>query len=254
MLVIKAGGSVITRKGESPVFDRAAASRLAASLAELREPFALVHGTGSFGKPPALRYGYLSGRVPPGGAPVDAINTSLLRLHLAFLRELRSAGLVVGSVPGPEYFLLRGGRPVPADASAIEAPLASGLVPVVSSGIFPDGTGGGVVVSSDALAVGLCGLLRPRLAVFFTDAPGLLDAAGAVLPELDEPGLEAFSRACPREPGDVSGGMRGKAAELLEIVRGGGRALVLDGRRPEGLVSFLAGRSRPGTLLGPGRA
>ena len=245
---------MITRKGESPVFDRAAVSRLAASLAELAEPFALVHGTGSFGKPPALRYGYLSGRIPPGGAPIDAINASLRRLHLAFLRELRSAGLEVCSVPGPEHFSLSGGRPVPADPSVIAAPLASGRVPVVSSGIFPDGAGGGVVVSSDALASALCGLLRPRLAVFFTDAPGLLDAAGAVLPELDEPGLEAFSRACPGEPGDVSGGMRGKAAELLAILRGGGRALVLDGRRPEGLASFLAGRSGPGTLLLPGRA
>lgn len=253
MLVIKAGGSVITRKGPAPVFDRASAVRLSAELAALREPFALTHGTGSFGKPPAARYGYLDGKIPPGGAPIEKINSSLLELHRAFLEQLLASGLPASGLPGPGNFLLRGGRPVPADPAVIPALLAAGRVPLVSSGIFPDGAGGGVVVSSDALAAELCALLRPRLAVFFTDSPGLLGADGSAVPELDEPGLEAFSRGCPPDQGDVSGGMGGKAAELLRIVRTGIPVLVLDGRRPGGLGGFFSGCPCPGTLLRPGR-
>lgn len=251
MLVIKAGGSVITCRGKRPVFDGKAAARLAAALARLDEPFVLVHGTGSFGKPPAVRYGYLDGRVRPGSAPVARIKASLLRLHSAFLEELVKAGINAVSCPGCDFFGLRRGRPVLRDKAGLSAWLARGFVPVVNSDLFPSAGGEFRVVSSDALAAELAGAFRPRLTVFFTDTGGVLGPGGKVIRELDASGLARLVKDRGRSAKDVSGAMAGKAAELLRIGSRGLASLVLDGRRPEEFLKS-AGRLVGGTLIRPG--
>lgn len=249
MLVIKAGGSVITRKGPVPVFDRAAAARLAGTLSRLGEPFLLVHGTGSFGKPPAARHGYLSGRIAPGTAPVAAIKASLLELHSSLISELVARGVNAVSCPGCAFFSLASGRPRLKSRQALLEWLRSGFVPVINSDIFTCSSGGFRVVSSDALTRELSAELEPELAVFFTDTPGLLGGGGAVVPRLDRPALLRLRRLLPRSPADVSGGMRGKIAEIARINSAGVDAVILDGRRPGELLKLRAGRRAKGTYI-----
>ena len=248
MLVIKAGGSVITRKGGRPAFDRTAAARLARALARLRGPFALVHGTGSYGKPPAVRYNYLSGRIAPGTAPVAAIKASLLELHSLFISQLAAAGLRPVSCPGCACFSLAGGRPRLTAAPELKGWLGRGFTPVINSDIFMSGAGFRVV-SSDALAAALAAALRPELAVFLTDVPGLLDPDGALQPELSRAGFRALARDIGAPRSDVSGGMAGKAREIARILAAGVDAAVLDGRRPEELLKLRAGRRAGGTYI-----
>lgn len=249
MLVIKAGGSVITCRGSRPVFNRKAAARLAAALARLKEPFILTHGTGSFGKPPAVRYGYLDGRVRPGSAPVAEIKASLLSLHNSFLTELVAAGLRAVSCPGCEFARLERGRPVLRKKAVLSDCLERGSLPVINSDLFPSSKGEFRVVSSDAIAAALAAAFRPSLAVFFTDAAGLMDIDGKVLAELDGPGLAGFLKNCAPAAGDVSGGMPGKAAELLRLSSLGIPAFILNGARPGELFKFLAGRRAAGTFI-----
>lgn len=249
MLAIKAGGSVITRKGPEPVFNRAGAARLAATFSRVGEPFILVHGTGSFGKPPAARYGYLSGRIRARSAPLAAIKASLLELHSLFLSELVRCGVNAVSCPGCAYFSLAAGRPRLRPGKALLDWVRRGFVPVVNSDIFPCASGAFRVVSSDALLQELSSELRPALAVFLTDTPGLLDSGGAVIRSLDRPGLLRLKRLLPRSPSDVSGGMPGKIAELLRIGACGVDAAVLDGRRSGELLKLLAGRRAKGTYI-----
>ena len=249
MLVIKAGGSVITRKGPDPVFDRAGAAALAGVLSRVKEPFILVHGSGSFGKPPAARYGYLSGRIEPGAAPVAEIKASLLELHSSLLSELVARGVNAVSCPGCACFSLASGRPRLKARQALLQWLRSGFVPVVNSDIFTCPAGGFRVVSSDALLRELSAELGPELAVFFTDTPGLLDGGGAIIPRLDRPALLRLRRLLPRSPADVSGGMRGKIAEIARINSAGVDAVILDGRRPGELLKLRAGRPAKGTYI-----
>lgn len=248
MLVIKAGGSVITKKGGRPSFDRHAAARLARMLARLKEPFVLVHGTGSYGKPPAARYGYLSGRIKPNSAPVAAIKASLLQLHSLFVSELAAAGLKPVSCPGCASFSLSGGRPRLTSALSLKDWLRRGFTPVINSDIFMSGAGFRVV-SSDALAAALAEALRPELAVFLTDVPGLLNPGGAPIPALARAEFIVFARGLRAPRADVSGGMAGKAVEMLRILAAGVNAAVLDGRRPEELLKLRAGRRAGGTYI-----
>jgi len=249
MLVIKAGGSVITRKGPGPVFDRAGAARLAGVLSRLKEPFILVHGTGSFGKPPAARYRYLSGRIAPGAAPVAAIKASLLDLHSSLVSELVAGGVKAVSCPGCAFFSLVSGRPRLKAGQVLLEWLRGGFVPVINSDIFTCSSGGFRVVSSDALLQELSAELEPALAVFFTDTPGLLSRGGVLLPRLEHPALLRLKRQLPRSPADVSGGMRGKIAEIIRISSAGVDAVILDGRRPAELLELRAGRRAKGTYI-----
>lgn len=253
MLVIKAGGSVITRGAEKPSFDFRAAARLGAVLAGLDEPFILVHGTGSYGKPPAVRYGYLDGRVRRGSAPVPEIKAGLMELHGALLRALRSAGLKAASCPCCEIFSLKRGRPALLAKGRLLRLLSKGFTPVINSDLFPAARGEFRVVSSDAIAGELCLAFKPRLAAFFTAPPGgLLGPDGKIIPCLERAALKRFLKSCRPSPADVSGGMAGKARELIRICSAGIPALVLSGSCPSGLPRFLAGGLCPGTFLRPG--
>jgi len=247
MLAIKAGGSVITRGGEKPVFDRLSARRLAAALSRLREPCLLVHGTGSFGKPPARRYGYLSGAIPDGAAvPVEDIRADLARLHGLLVGELARAGLRALSCPGRDYFRFSSGRLSLYRGAELRRRLRSGFVPVINSDIF-DCPAGFRVVSSDALLAAVCAAFKPRLAVFLTGAPGLLDAAGEPVPAVRARKLAAIRRAMPDAAGDVSGGMKSKLAEVVRIAACGCDVLLADGRAPE--IILEPGRAGKGTYV-----
>jgi len=249
MMVIKAGGSVITRKGSDPVFDHVVSARLAKTLSRLNEPFVIVHGSGSFGKPPARRYGYLSGRIRPGTAPLAAIKASLLELHSLFITGLVSGGVNAVSCPGCACFSLDAGRPRLRARGTILDWLVRGFVPVINSDIFPCGGGRFRVISSDALLAELCAELSPELAVFFTDTPGLLDGAGSVIGSLSRAPLLKLRRSVPPSPQDVSGGMRGKMMELALINAGGVDAAILDGRRPGELLKLRGGLRAKGTYI-----
>jgi isopentenyl phosphate kinase len=181
---------------------------------------------------------------------VARIKASLLRLHSAFLEELVKAGMNAVSCPGCDFFKLRRARPVLRDKRLLSAWLDRGFVPVVNSDLFPAADGGFRVVSSDGLTAELAEAFRPRLTVFFTDTGGVLDAGGKVIRELDAAGLARLVKGRARSANDVSGGMAGKAAELLRMSSRGLASLVLDGRRP-GKFAEPWGSFVEGTFIRP---
>lgn len=249
MLVIKAGGSVITAKGPRPSFDARGSARLAGGLARLPGPMIITHGTGSFGKPPAVRYGYLGGFVKPGSAPVKKINASIGMLSARFTGRLRCAGIPAVPCPGLSLFSLKGRRPVlrPAGRRRLRRILTEGSVPVISSGLFYAGGGAYRVVSSDAMSASLSAAFRPESAIFITGAPGIRGASGKVRRELSFHELPVIAQACRPPDRDVSGGMAGKIREMIRITRSGIPCFVTS---LAGAASLSSARPR-GTLLHP---
>ncbi len=247
MLAIKIGGSVIAGYGRKPVFLARAARAVAADLARLRDPFILVHGTGSYGKPPAERYGYLSGRIRPGQAPVAAIGASLLELHALLIAELTRAGVRAVSCPGRSFFSLRGGRPALKDAGELRGWLRRGFSPVINSDIFPAAGGEFRVVSSDAILCEAAVRLGADMAVFLTSAAGVIGPRGRVLARLDRRSLKVLLRGMPSSGLDVSGGMKGKLEEIARVLPAV-PAAVLDGRARGSVLGALSGKA-PGTYI-----
>ncbi|UUZ54249.1 hypothetical protein LP419_38725 [Massilia sp. H-1] len=121
--MVKLGGGLITAFSACgnavPVLNRALLVALAGELRALHCPLIVLHGTGTFGKPPALKYGYMDGRLAcERRAVVAEVASQLAQMEADVLACLLEGGLhafrlpVVGLAPRAgcqrRYHALRG--------------------------------------------------------------------------------------------------------------------------------------------------
>jgi acetylglutamate kinase len=91
----------------------------------------------------------------------------------------------------------------------LDAAFAAGRVPVLAP-LARDASGRFLNVNADDVAAAVASAVGADELVFLSDVPGVLDADGAVIPEI---------RAA--DPPAVSGGMVPKLAACAEALRGG---------------------------------
>ncbi|MFY9717176.1 MAG: isopentenyl phosphate kinase [Thermoplasmata archaeon] len=250
-VVLKLGGSLVTRKKEIEKLRPKVIARLAAELASVRDvPVILLHGAGSFGHPGAQRFGLAQ---PPGPQEKPAertrgaaiVSTEVRRLHLAILRELIAAGLRPLSMPMATHARNRGGALASIDASPLEDALERGAMPVTFGDVVPDDDWGFSILSADTIAEALVPILRPSRVVFATDVPGILEkdrgARRAVIEEVTDELVESlpFSGAGR----DVTGGIRGKAIAMRRIARAGVDAVLISGLTDGAVARAIRGES-----------
>jgi len=254
LVVVKWGGSLITRKREVERSRPKVIARLAREVAACRDVrIVLLHGAGSFGHPGARRFGLA--RPPPATGAPDRVRGAAIvaaevrRLHLEVLRALVAAGAAPQSVPVPQIASNREGGLVAIDAGPFEATLERGALPVSFGDVVPDDTWGYSILSADTIAVALASILRPARVVFATDVPGVLTPDGngrpTVVPELTEAVVAGL--APPPGATDVTGGIRGKAAAALAIARHGVDAGIISGLSDGALSRAIRGESVHGS-------
>jgi len=237
LVVVKLGGSLLTRKREVEKLRPKVLHRLAEELAEVRSAdLVVLHGAGSFGHPGAARFGLAAAPVGPrpgaerlrGAAIVGA---EVRRLHLAVLRELVAAGAAPWSIPLSGVARNRGGLLAELDAAPFLRALERGMMPVSFGDVVPDETWGVSILSADTAATELARRLKPTRVVFATDVPGVLEGPPggrrAVVPEVTE-GLLTQLRPRPGAT-DVTGGIRAKLDAMLAIARTGADAALISG-------------------------
>lgn len=246
--VIKLGGSVVSDKARDctarPDTIRALGAALADAAAAAGRPrIALVHGTGSFGKPYAIRYGYLDGAF-------DAdlvhrfleIRNSLHDLARIVARELAAAGLAVAELdawhafPRDDDGTLRFAAP---DHDRLL--VARGATPLYHGDLYVCPRDGYRVVSSDAMTALLARHHRPRIVLFLSDVDGVLDPdTGELLREVTpETARRLDRRAHPADALDVSGGMSAKMRWAFEAARWCDACWITNGFHPERFVGAL---------------
>lgn len=247
--VLKLGGSLVTHKLSEDRFREDLTTAIARVLAATNVPLVLVHGTGSYGKPPARRFGYLDGRIRAGCAGiVPFVQGRLEELRCQVLRALRDGGVPAVGLSTCSLVRLCSGLVSSLAAGPIEAILARGLVPVLAGDLVVDDEGGFSVCSSDILASALAVHLRASRLIVASDVPGVLRADGSVVAEIDGGG--GLSEAAVVDmPDDVSGGMAGKVEAALLAARTGIDTMIIDGRRPSLVSKALRGEAVPGTRI-----
>jgi len=237
IVLVKLGGSVITRKNEVEKVRPKVLARLAREVASVRDRrVILLHGAGSFGHPGAKRFGLAA---PPivgatstertrGAAIVAA---EVRRLHLLVLRELVHAGANPASVPMATHARNRAGALAQLDPSPIVTSLAGGFLPVTFGDVVPDEAWGSSILSADTIAVALATVVHPERVVFVSDVEGILEGPPGrrrsvvrdVTPEVVA-GLRPVAGTV-----DVTGGIRGKATAMLAIAAAGADAGLISG-------------------------
>jgi isopentenyl phosphate kinase len=259
-VVVKLGGSVLTRKRESARLRPKIIHRLAEELASPgNPPVVLLHGAGSFGHPGAVRWNLAR-------APTDAsqrshrlrgaaiVSAEVRRLHGAVLQSLVNAGLSPLSIPPQPIALNRAGKLSKLDLEPFRRALARGGIPVSFGDVVADEEWDFSILSADTIAVELVRGLPSRRLVFVSDVEGILTSVPAgerrrPIPHLTESVLESLR---PTEGvADVTGGIRAKAEAMLAAAGAGADAGLISGLRHGALSRALRGESVYGSWCGP---
>lgn len=255
MILLKLGGSLITRKQEPFSFRHGVMRRLAREILPVaeREPLVVVHGGGSFGHPLALEYalhrGLSSEEQLRGIALTRQAMAELTRLVVGALVE---AGVRAFGVQTSAIAVCRRGEPERLELGTVRWLLELGLVPVLCGDVARDAELGVCILSGDTLVRELALELRPRRIVLATDVDGIYSAepespGAELIPEVTP---ESFGRLAPEmRSHDATGGMRRKLEELVELARRGYTSVIINALEEGRLRKALSGEKVRGTIV-----
>jgi isopentenyl phosphate kinase len=243
--MLKLGGSVITDKSAHCTANRDQLATIARSIARARtDGMVVVHGAGSCGHPEAKRYNLDVGAVTGQTEGIFVTHRAVSRLNEEVVATLRGQGVAAIGVHPLHTAIADNGRLVAFECRHLETMLDLGMVPVIHGDVVMDLSKGACIVSGDQLvrylAVGLS-ISRVGLA---TDVPGVLDGE-RVVSEITRDTMPAL-RIGNSMHTDVTGGMRGKINELLELSDAGVGSAIFHVSR---VADFLAGASHGGTTV-----
>ena len=227
--ILKLGGSVITDKARPETVDRETLDSVVETVATRygNGDLVVVHGGGSFGHHHAADHGVSSTDGTHDPAALTAIHAAMTELNDAVVETFHGTG--VDAVPVRPLSVAHrhadGGLSLP--GGHLAAMLGEGFVPVLHGDVIVQEGRGATVLSGDDIVASLAESLDAARVGLCSTVPGVLDADGAVVPEIDE-----------------FGAMAGKVRTLLALDV---PASIFD---PAALGDFLDGEAVGTTVLG----
>jgi len=244
-VMLKVGGSVITDKSGDCAINQRQVSAIAEAVAKNPVPgLVVVHGAGSCGHPEAKRFHLDRGAAAGYAEGIAVTHASVARLNGEVVAALQEQNVEAVGVHPLHVAFADCGRLVAFEVRHLEKMVTLGMVPVIHGDVVMDQSRGACIVSGDQLVRYLAPLLTIGHVGLATDVPGVLKG-GVVVPEITpasgrslQVGSSTFT--------DVTGGMRGKINELLELADAGvGSEIFHVSRIPD----FLRGRDCGGTKV-----
>ncbi len=262
MIILKLGGSVITRKDATkptlnPVnLDRIAQEIASAGIGNL----IIIHGAGSFGHLHARKYEIGSPIKTPEELREKKIGFTLTQNSVKNLNHFVCYYLLKHQIPAvavpPSSFIITENKRIKsANLEIVEKYLEMGLVPVLHGDVVLD-TDESIqmaVVSGDQLVNYLSKKLQPERIILGSDVDGIYDRdpkthSQAQLLEVVS-SLEDLKFLEGARTVDVTGGMAGKLAELLELADKGIESELINADCEGLLESALKGEKVRGTII-----
>jgi isopentenyl phosphate kinase len=244
-VLLKLGGSIITDKSKdcSINYDRLAsvASMIAAADAG---GMIIIHGAGSCGHPEAKRYRLDIGAVAGQTEGIYVTHRAVSILNEAVVDVLREKGVPAIGIHPLHLGVANEGRLVGFECRHLERMISLGMVPVIHGDVVMDLAKEACIVSGDQLARYLATGLKISRVGLATDVPGVLDGSH-VVPEITRCSAPALQIGSSMHT-DVTGGMRGKIDELLELADAGIGSDIFHVSR---IGDFLNGNDHGGTRV-----
>lgn len=253
IIVIKYGGHAM----EVPQISEAFARDLA-ELGDKGFKFVIVHGGGPHISRLLDRLNieseFSGGLRVTDSAALEAVEMALCgQVNKATVRFLEKTGVPAAGISGQDGMILqaeakdprlgRVGDVVKVDPRLILNLLQGGFTPVVAP-LALDKNLEPLNINADTAAGAIAGALKARF-ILLSDVPGVLDSEGALIPRLDEGGVNELIA-----DGVINGGMIPKVRACLAALDSGcGEAAILDGRLKNSLKLWLYGQGGPGTAI-----
>ena len=256
--VVKLGGSIVTDKGSDELrVDEARVTRLGRELVDSGvRPLVVVHGAGSYGHRIVRRTGIHNGLEGPETLLAMGETQQLqYELDVIITRLLLAQGLPVMPVQASASAVMSEGKLEHMALNATRLMMGQGLIPLMYGVPAVDITQGCSILSGDQLAPYVAYHLGIRRVIHATDVDGVFDADPATHPAaVPVPVIHRgnWERVRGRLTGsshvDVTGGMAGKVAPLMDWAREGLSTRIVDARQDGRLTAALAGEP-VGTLV-----
>lgn len=232
LVFLKLGGSLITDKrvAEAPrmeVIERLAQEIAAARRADPSLRLVLGHGSGSFGHVFGSQYGTRDGvRDAEGWFGYAATGDAAARLNRIVTAALLRAGIAAWSIQPGVALRCADGSVVHGPEETVDLALARGLTPVVFGDVALDSVRGGTIVSTEEIFDRLTDALHPARIVLAGEVDGIftgdpmLDPQARPIATITPDTFAAIAAGLGSSHGvDVTGGMRAKVLQSLEMVR-----------------------------------
>ena len=262
LVFLKLGGSLITDKARPHTPRLDVLTRLAGEIHMSWQPerFALLlgHGSGSFGHIPAQKYGTRQGVSTAeewlGFTEVWREASSLNRIVMDCLQQ---AGMPALAFPPSAMITARDGQVQTWNLVPVISALQKGLLPVIYGDVVFDEVRGGTILSTEDLFGYLARRLHPKKLLLASMEPGVwadFPTCSRIIPEITPANVgEIAASLGGATAADVTGGMRGKVYEMLNLLKEvpALEISIFSGLMPGSVASALQGRAS-GTRLSAG--
>lgn len=241
MKIVKLGGSAITDKKGYKKARPGKIEQMAQAISEVwkkgKKDLVIVHGAGSFGHMVVLKHdindGIKTEKQRVGYADTHA---ACEELSLLVIKALVDKGIPAVSIPPSSIIKQKNKRISKFNDEVVRDYLSAGYLPVLYGDVVPDSELGGSVCSGDQIMAWLG--KDAEFLVFVTKVGGVLDDQGSIIPEITKDNFKDISKHLKESKNDVTGAMKGKIAELLEL----DTTSYIVSAEPERLVSVLLGK------------
>ncbi|MDD1740601.1 MAG: isopentenyl phosphate kinase family protein [Methanothrix sp.] len=238
--ILKIGGSILTDKSRELAARPEEIARVAAEIAIRPEDLVLVHGAGSFGHIPAKKYGLPQEFSPEG---LRMTHLSVARLCEMVVEALGQAGVDCLPVHPLSAAMLCQGRIESFFLGPVREMIKNGIMPVLHGDVAMDASRGAAIVSGDQLVAYLAGELEADTVAVGSNVDGIL-VSGRPLTFMSRNDLSQFESDIGASAGvDVTGGMRGKLEELLELADRGTESVIFNAGKKGNITRALKGES-----------
>ena len=255
--IIKLGGSLLTDKSTPYKLKENILKSVAVEIKEcldlnLIKKLVLIHGVGSFGHPPVLKYNLHKGfknkdQLISMSKTQLIVNEFRKKIATAFLEEgipinlMHASSMVVGEkMQITDYSF-----------NSLVGYLSLGMVPLIGGDMMYDKVMGFSVCGGDQIAVMLSHVLEAKKLIFVTDVPGVFDKdpnSGEKVQLLREIKFnelgELLSKMNKSMTKDTTGKMKGKLSALItikDLIKKGLEVAILSMNKKDVLKSYLKG-------------
>jgi isopentenyl phosphate kinase len=257
-IILKLGGSAITRKEKALTPRIGVIKRLAKEIARAEVAALIVlHGGGSFGHPVAEKYRLTNGLDDPSQL-IGFVETheAMVSLNRLVVNALIENGVPALGMPPSSFMLMKQGKIQILGMKTLKEAISKGLVPVLYGDVAFDLEKGFNILSGDKIASFLATKLDARRIVMAVDVDGVftddpkIEPAAELIRKLKLSDLERLQVKITRSSGsDVTGGMFGKISELADPVERGIEALIVNALKPGNIYKALRGGEVIGTKV-----
>ena len=262
MIILKLGGSVITRKDSlTPTLDSNNLTRIAREISDSsHNKLIVVHGAGSYGHPYAKEYAIGSEikstqELTRKKMGFSKTQNSVKNLNALVCQHLLEQEIPTVSIQPSSFIKTQNKRIISADLDLISKYLDLGFVPVLYGDVVLDMDTKikMAVLSGDQIIKYLAENLKPEKVILGSDVDGIYNKDPKKHPDAHlikvVTSHEDLESTDTTQTVDVTGGMGGKLGELLEIAKIGIESEIINANHDNNIKRALNGEKGIGTLI-----